>query len=234
MPRLSDGVAAPKMPRQPTGNGRISEVIGPVPGSKVSYGYDLPMNTPIPDSSNYGAPQGYNPAPNPYAYAPQQQAQQFGGGGGSSIASAPAPEPQAKPVMTEADWLAGDSQYQDQMTEYDNTLKDFLARLATQESDFDTDFGVAQKGFARNKEQGLLGLGEDFTSRGLANSGMFVNAQNESKARYQDQENGLNTSRTRAKADFGNQRTDKQKATDQAKGNAKKDSLGRMSMDQAF
>lgn len=230
--RLSDGTAAPVMGQKPAGNGRI--VTDPVPFRQPpTYGYDLPMNTAIPDSSNYGAPQGYNPAPNPYAYAPQQQAQQFGGGG-ESMGGAPAPEPQAAPVMTEADWLAGDSQYQDQMTEYDNTLKDFLTRLATQESDFDTDFGVAQRGFSRNKEQGLLGLGEDFTSRGLANSGMFAQAQTDSKARYQEQENGLNTSKTRAKSDFENQRTDKTKATDQAKGNAKKDSLGRMSMDQAF
>lgn len=152
-----------------------------------------------------------------------------GGYGGT-----PQPEPQPKPVMSEGDWLAGDGEYQNQMTEYDNTLKDFLSRLATQKSDFQTDYNTANRGMAQNKERGMQNLGEDFTSRGLANSGLFNHSRDESLANYKQQQDGLDSAKTRAFSDFSQQGTDKQKATDQAKGNAKRSSLGRMSMAQQF
>ncbi len=211
-----------------------SSKVNPVSTSSRSKVGGLGVIAPVPQSQI--TPNPYNTGPL-IRQAPQQPATpNFGIGGptgGGMGGDAPA-APQSKPVMSEGDWLAGDGEYQDQMTEYDNTLKDFLARLTTQESDFDTDFGVAQQGFQKNKERGLLGIGEDFTSRGLANSGMFAQAQNEGQEAFKAQENGLNTSKTRAKADFGTQRQDKQRATDQARGNAKKGSLGRMAMDQAF
>lgn len=181
-------------------------------------------------------------APAPYRQAAvskpavQQNTPSFGVGAPSSggYGGAPIPEPQAAPVMSEGDWLAGDGEYQNQMGEFDSTLKDFLTRLTTQENDFTTDYNTAKTGLGRNKERGMLNLGEDFTSRGLANSGMFNDERETVGQNFKDQETGLDNAKSRAFADFGNQRNDKTAATDQAKGNAKRSSLGRMSMAQQF
>lgn len=152
-----------------------------------------------------------------------------GGYGGT-----PAPAPQSKPVISESDWLAGDGEYQNQLSQFDSSLQDFLGRLATQKTDFTNDYNTAMAGFGRNKEQGMQNLGEDFTSRGLANSGLFADSRNKTETMFKNQENAMTTARDRANSDFQNQENDKRKATEQAKGNAKLSSLGRMSMKQMF
>lgn len=177
--------------------------------------------------------QNYKPQVSPYAYTPPVQQRQ------SAPANIPAPAPapvvpQAKPVLSESDWLAGDGEYQTQLGQFEGSLKDFLDRLATQRSDFTTDFNTATAGLGRNKDQATLGLGEDFTSRGLANSGLFQKSRGDMNTNFETQEKGLGLAKTRAEADFTNQETDKRKATEQAKGNSKLASLGRMSMNQSF
>ena len=154
-------------------------------------------------------------------------------GGGTAQSAAVAVE-KPKPQISEADWLSGDVEYQNEIKGYDDTLKDFLARITTQETDFKNDYGVAVKGFNRNKDRGLLGIGEDFTSRGLANSGMFADARTKANTQYKEQETGMKTAKTRGLADFTNQKSDKQRSTDTQKGNARRSSLARMAQKQEF
>lgn len=197
------------------------------------------------------ATSSYSPPPqraeSPYippqrAYTPYTPIQQYpvnsgGGGGGQSPATydaQPAPQPQPKPVLSPAQWKAGDTALVAQNSELDNNYKDFLSRLNTQRGDFTRDFDVAKKGFDRNEAQGLLGLGEDFTSRGLANSGLFANANQEATANYQNQRDSMGNSRTRALADFTNQETEKKKATELARKNNESASLARMAQAQMF
>ena len=205
---------------------------------KPGYGQGLGVLAPA--SNPYSKPNP--PAP---AYRPQPQPQptysppatpSFGIGAPDSggMGGAPQPEPQAQPVMSEGDWLSGDGEYQNQMTEYDNSLKDFLARLTTQQNDFTADYNTAARGLGQNRERGLQQVGEDFTSRGLANSGLFNHSRDEAVQQFDQQKSGLDSAKSRALSDFGNQRTDKTKATNQAKGNARLASLGRMSMNQQF
>jgi hypothetical protein len=231
MPELDAGYDAPKRKPIPFG-GETERKIAVAPYSTANKTGALPMAT--------GA--DAIPANNPYNTGPIGRAPVASGGGGiaggftggGGGGGFPQPEPQSRPVLSESDWLAGDVDYQNQLKEYDDTLKDFLARLATQESDFKTDYETAKVGFNRNRDRGLLSLGEDYTSRGLANSGLFANAQNEQQAAYKDQETGLDRANTRGLADFANQRRDKERSTEQAKGNAKLSSLGRMSQNQMF
>lgn len=201
---------------------------------------------PPPQRETYDVPRSelspaYNTPSNPYYGVPQQQAvvqntPSFGigtpttGGYGDS----PQPAPQAAPVMSESDWLSGDSEYQNQLGQFDSSLQDFLGRLATQKTDFTNDYNTAMTGFGRNQAQGMQNLGEDFTSRGLANSGLFNDQRNKTETMFQGQKDSMTTARDRANSDFQNQELDKRKATDQAKGNAKLSSLGRMSMKQMF
>jgi hypothetical protein len=136
--------------------------------------------------------------------------------------------------MSDADWLAGDTEYQNEIKGYDDTLKDFLARITTQETDFKGDYDTALRGFGRNRAKAELGLGEDYTARGLANSGMFGQATREQYAQFEDQKKGMTTAKDRGLADFQNQRSDKERATGTQKGNARRASLARMAQKQEF
>lgn len=219
------------------------------PLSALTDSYEPPASiaAPAPRRESYSVPRTeLNPAwntqsNNVYQGVPPQQSviqntPTFGIGTPDSggYGGAPQPEPKAAPVMSESDWLAGDSEYQNQLSQFDSSLQDFLGRLATQKSDFTNDYNTAMTGFGRNKDQGMLNLGEDFTSRGLANSGLFNDQRNKTETMFQGQENAMKTSKTRAEADFTNQESDKRKSTDQARGNARLSSLGRMSMKQMF
>ena len=190
----------------------------------------------------YTAP-AYSPPPPPPAWNPPAQVQQsapqtpsFGIGAptGGGIANAPAPAPQVKPVIKPEDWLKGDSTYQDQLGQYGTSLKDFLARLTTQKNDFQTDYSTSKDGLARNQQNGLQALGEDFTSRGLANSGLFADSRNQAEGNYKRQGNSLDSARTRALGDFTNQEKDKRASNTSAINNAKQASLSRMSNSQMF
>lgn len=150
------------------------------------------------------------------------------------MGGSPAPAPQVRPVISEGDWLKGDSTYQNQLSEYGSTLNDFLARLATQKNDFEADYKTSKDGLGRNQEQGMLSVGEDFTSRGMANSGLFQDARAKTESNYGRQGQALDTARTRAIGDFTNQETDKRQASRKAQENAKSASLGRMAQDQMF
>jgi len=212
-----DGESAPSAPKA------IAKPITASPSAQLTYA--KPTISTYSPNTGYTAPVGNSP---------------YSGGVGAWKAApanipAPAPAvPQSKPVISEADWLAGDGEYQAQVGQFDGSLKDFLDRLATQKTDFTNDYNTAVTGLGRNREKAELGLGEDFTSRGLANSGMFQAGRKDMGQAFETQENGLKTAKGRAEADFSFQESDKRKATDQAKGNAKLASLGRMSMNQQF
>lgn len=216
-PSIARPPAQTYQPRTP------SSYIAPIPNYVPQYSPPAPGYAP-PANTNWGgggSTAGFGGGGNAMANP--------GASGAGSAPSTPAPKP-----MSESDWLAGDTEYQNELTGYDNTLKDFLARIATQENDFTTDFGTAMKGFGRNRDRSMLNLGEDFTSRGLANSGMFADSRTKANAQFEDQENGLELSKTRGLADFGTQRSDKKRSTETQKGNARRSSLARMAQKEQF
>jgi hypothetical protein len=231
MPKIGDWAGT--KPTAPTGSfssnpsGKLSSSIFAGLGAPESNPYIQPEW--IAPQYQPAAAQAAQPTAGPATSAFGIGAPDTGNYGGGS-----APEPQAKPVMSETDWLAGDGEYQNQMSEYGNTLTDFLARLTRQRNEFTDDYNVASKGLDRNETQGLLGLGEDFTSRGMANSGLFANSRKEAQTGFQNQRDGMKTAKTRAETDFSTQESDKRKSTESAQNNAKSASLGRMSMKQMF
>lgn len=204
----------------------------PEPYFERSVPYITPADTyvaPIGGGGGGGAPQWQQPAV-------QQNTPTYGIGAptGGGYGGAPIPQPQSKPVMSEPDWLAGDSSYQNQMTQLNGTLADFLARLTRQRSDFQSDYDTANKGLDRTRQMGMLNLGEDMTSRGLGNSGLFQQQREILGQNYQNQQNALNTGRDRGMADFDLQQSDKQKSTQQALDNAKQESLSRRAAQMMF
>lgn len=223
-------------------NGRSSNPLAPNDFNQQT----VKRYAPPPQKPNYFLPTyntPYSPPPQAPAYQPQPAIQQqapatpsFGIGTPDSggMGGAPSPAPQSAPVISPDQWLAGDSTYQDQMGEYNGALKDFLARLGTQKAEFTSDYNTATQGMNRNRDQGMLNQGEDFTSRGLANSGLFSHAQDETAANFQRQSDGMKQAHDRTFSDFTNQEADKRKQIGSEINNAKSASLGRMSMKQMF
>ena len=177
----------------------------------------------------------------PYQPYPQIQNSPPGGGmaggsvgGGSSYGGAPAPAPSPRPIISEGDWLNSDSNYQDQTNQLNSALSDFLARLTKQRDNFKEDYNTSLAGLQRNQDRGMLNLGEDFTSRGLANSGLFAQARGQAEQGYTDQRNSANRAFERGNADFTTQEQDKRSSTTQALNNARSQSLARLAAQQAF
>lgn len=199
----------------------------------ISFERSVPYVTP---ASDYVAPIYQQPAPTYYPPATQYNAPNYGIGAptGGGYGGAPIPQPQPKPVISEADWLAGDQDYQNQKNSLNGTLSDFLARLTRQRSEFQQDYDTAMQGLDRNEKQGMLNLGEDFTARGMANSGLFNQARDQAQQGFTNQRNGMNTARTRANSDFDLQQSDKEKSTQSALDNAKNASLARLAAQQMF
>lgn len=199
---------------------------------------NVPISFPIPEISSTPAySQPYTPPPAPYyppAAIPQTPSFGIGAPTGGGMGGSPAPAPQVKPVMSEGDWLKGDSTYQNQLSEYGTGLNDFLARLSTQKSDFMSDFNTSKEGWGKNRDAGLLSVGEDFTNRGMGNSGLFAKASDDAALTYKKQGDALDKGKDRAMGDFTNQEKDKRASTEKAKNNAKSASLGRMADDQMF
>ena len=196
---------------------------------------------------NFSYQNPYTPPPAPAYYPPVQQApavQQnapsgggFAGGGatgGSSYGGGAAPAPSPRPIISEGDWLNSDSNYQDQTNQLNPALSDFLARLTKQRDNFKEDYNTSLAGLQRNQDRGMLNLGEDFTSRGLANSGLFAQARGQAEQGYTDQRNSANRAFERGNADFTTQEQDKRSSTSQALNNARSQSLARLAAQQAF
>lgn len=148
------------------------------------------------------------------AYAPSyQQAPaptNWGGGGGgisqpgnmsSPAAVAPAPPPRKTQAEIEA-MAEVDSTFTDQKSMYANALEKYIIDYGRQKKGLEVDAETAQKGIARNKEVGLTGLSEDFSSRGLGNSGMAIDSRDKASDQYKKQDTNVTTGLTNSVGDL--------------------------------
>ena len=205
-----------------------------VPVSNTGGGWNFNQYNPYVYGNVQSNPGGYAP-PAP-SYNPPPASPSFGVGTSApgAYGGGNTPAPQAAPVQTPDQWLAGDSTFQGQENDYNSQLKAFLDRLNQQKSDYNTDFQTAQNAFNKNMNQNMLALGEDWTSRGMANSGLFNQARDLATSNYADQQNGMNTANKRALANFDQQGNDRQSEINQAIENARQQSLARMAANQSF
>lgn len=191
-----------------------------------------PAPAPAPVYQPYVPPAPPAPAP---VYNPPAPSGGFNGGGGNGGGGGGGYNPPpAPPPISKKDWLAGDDVFQGQKKDYAKELADFLSRLTVKEKEFRADYETAMEGLNRNAESGLEALGQDFTNRGLAYSGMFADANEEAEGGYQRQRKNMKTSKDRSLADFDSQRDDKKRSINLAEKNARLNALDRMAMDQMF
>jgi hypothetical protein len=249
--RLSEGVAAPKMPARP------APITAP---ASARLRYDSPqISTMSGVTKQWTPPAGTNPSP---ITVPSFQAQY----NPQPVQSAPAPPyqapfnpgqmaPEAPPAppapvvggrewynglgasqraATDQEWLGGDSDYAAQIGEYDRALQSFIDRITKRKALFDQDATDSVEATNKNETLSMNNLGEDFGARGLSFSGLFDQSKEQGMGRFRDTRTNITKQRDRNKTDADNQQKDYQSENQIGRGNARRAALQRMAADQAL
>lgn len=167
------------MPRQENDYGSINPVGLPgtgltrqygTPGTFGNYGTTRtnqstgrtttvrPVAKPKP---KYTAPKASKPSKTPTVTATRQAPQV-------------APGPVAPIVPSLDQYLGGDTTYLDQIRQFDRTLGDFIANLGTRKTRLTADYGENKRNMGQTHDKDIEQIKNDFASRGLIDSGLFV------------------------------------------------------------
>lgn len=113
----------------------------------------------------------------------------------SSIAPPP-PAPPAPPRPPDINsWLAGDTAYKQQMDASKKALADYIAQMTGQQNNYETEYTRNTMNLADQEKQARTGTEEDYASRGLSTSGLFLKALADLTANYDKQESALGAGR---------------------------------------
>lgn len=162
----------------------------------------------------------------------------YGGGGGGGGAGGVAPMAMAAPVMSEQDYLSGDSAYQAQVAALARALQDFQSDDTAKRSQYTTDFGTTLKNLGYDEGtkhwatddtntsagRAYQNQSNDYAGRGLLQSSLYGSAVDNLMRSLNDQYTGINTAKTnflsdqdRALSSYKNQNTlDSQQARAEA------------------
>lgn len=183
------------------------------PGFGQGLGVLAPATNPYiapPAAPSPAAPTNWAPRPAPtiprQQYSPVNNSPAIGGGGGGG---GPVTEP-AKPAPSPADiskMAEVDSTFMDQKSAIANALKKYILDSDRQKGNLERDAGVATDGIERNRTVGLTGLSEDFSARGLGNSGMFRDQLDKADGQYDKQTAGITNSLKDSKNDLAFRRS---------------------------
>lgn len=73
-------------------------------------------------------------------------------------------------------WLAGDTTYQQQLSQYNKTKADYNTQYQRQRGVTDRDYAETERGLNRQGQQDRLDQQNDFAGRGILHSGVFAKA----------------------------------------------------------
>lgn len=195
----------------------------------ANYGYDLPANTPVPSTANYGAPDNWGASgPAPAPAAPEPPSAPVGGRQWYSALS------EGDRAAQDQQWLGGDSDYTSQIAEYDRALQSFIDRIAGQKKLFNQDADDALASTGRNQTMSLNSLGEDFGARGLSYSGLFDQSKNQTNERFNESKGGIEKVRSKNLTDATNREEDYRSENSISRKNAERGSLARQAQRQAL
>lgn len=103
---------------------------------------------------------------------------------------APAPPPAPKPPSIDQ-WLAGDTTYGGQMSASKKALADYLAQMTSQQNQYQTDYERNRMGLEDQEKLATTDTENDYASRGMSTSGLYLKALADLKADYDKREGGL-------------------------------------------
>jgi hypothetical protein len=137
-----------------------------------------------------------------------QQGPVGGGGGGTAAISQPGNTASIgvdTPQKSEAEiaqMAEVDSTFMDQKSMYAKALKNYIDDYERQKTGLGLDADTAKGGVERNRQVGLTGLSEDFSSRGLGNSGLFIDSLGKADTQYDKQRDNITTGLTNSIGDL--------------------------------
>lgn len=195
--------------------------------AKAPVSNNVPWTFDVPRAQ--GQPNKISSTPSAYTVNRTSSVNTGGGGGvgvgatGTVAAQGAAAVP-APPQMTEDEWLAQDAQFLDEKNAATQDYENLIAKLAQQRTDYELDntntlrnLGWDSKGNQWNQEDRLTGYGNayqnqrnDFASRGLMDSSLYAEAQNDLTRGFNQQRTDLATALSNFLA---GQATDKSQAT---------------------
>lgn len=135
----------------------------------------------------------------------------------------------------DAKYLAGDSDYTDQIAQYTKALDDYVARTSKNITGFKEDWKTADANTKRNQGMTLDALGEDFGARGLAYSqgeGLMGTEMNRTNQRFTEALANLLLGRDRNIDSANNDLTDYRGENTVGRQNARRSALQRMAQKQ--
>ena len=121
---------------------------------------------------------------------------------------APAPKPKPKPQPQSAlqKWLAGDTTYQDQLSEFNKSKSDYNTTYNTQVQQADRDYAETQRELNLQGQKDRMAQQNDFAGRGILHSGVFAQALSDYNNDFNTKSNNLLTGKTDKLGDLSTQR----------------------------
>lgn len=117
------------------------------------------------------------------------------GSNGSGRISSVAPPPPAPPPPPAApsinQWLAGDTAYKQQTDAAKKAMADYMAQMSGQQGSYETEYQRNLMNTGDAEKLANTDLENDYASRGLTNSGLFLKAKTDLSTDYDKRESTL-------------------------------------------
>lgn len=104
-------------------------------------------------------------------------------------------------------WLAGDTTYQQQLSNYKKSKSDYESQYKRQTGIINRDYSESQRSMNRQGDSDRTDQKNDFAGRGILRSGVFAKALGDYNTEFQAKLKNLLTGKSDKLGDLGMQRT---------------------------
>lgn len=132
-----------------------------------------------------------------------------------------------KPKSALAKWLAGDTTYQQQVSDFNRTKTDYTANYNRQTGIINRDYAETQRALNRQGTQDRIDQQNDFAGRGILRSGVFAKSLADYNTEFNQRMKGLTTGRNDQLGDLSAQRATFLRQLEQEMNAAKQDAIRR-------
>lgn len=139
-----------------------------------------------------------------------------------------APAKPAAPQMSELDkWLAGDTTYQQQLSDFNRAKSEYEAQNTRQKGISERDYAESERSLNLQGERDRLDQKEEYGGRGILHSGVFAKALGDYNTDFNSRLKALTTGKTDVLGDLASQRTNFLRQRDLEMNAAKQDAIRR-------
>lgn len=132
-----------------------------------------------------------------------------------------------KPTSATGKYLAGDTTYQQQLSDYNRSKSDYQSQYSRQTGIVNRDYAETQRSLNRQGAQDRLDQQNDFAGRGILHSGVFAKALGDYNTEFNTRMKSLTTGRSDKLGDLSSQRTQFLRQLQLEQTNARQDAIRR-------